>query len=499
MADRFLHGIELIEIEDGGRTVRTVKSSVIGLVGTAPDAAPARHATLTVGSGDASFTVRAKAAGIVGNSLRLELRPATTPNEPLAITLDTRTPGMTLILVTLASDEAGQRASTAAEVVAALNAHEAASDLIIAEVVEGTGAGILASTLGSKPLVGGMDEPFPLNVPVLVTNRRLTAHLGASGTLPWAIAGIYDQASPFIYVVRVPEGDTLEATISHVIGGQDAETGQLSGIAALMQTRAEMKSRILIVPGFSQFKPVADALLSVANKTRAIAVLDGPNTNDEAAIDYRSQFGSDRAYLVDPWLVVRKKDGSEVAEPPSARVAGLIAQSDENRGFWFSPSNQVVLGVLRTARPISWVINDPDTQANYLNEFSVTTFIAQDGIRLWGNRSCATDSRWAFLSVRRTADMINESLVRAHLWAVDRNITRTYIDEVVEMTNAYLRQLKARSAILGGRCWADPELNTPESIADGRVYFDFDFTAPYPAEHIVFRSHLVGDYLEEIL
>ena len=55
------------------------------------------------------------------------------------------------------------------------------------------------------------------------------------------------------------------------------------------------------------------------------------------------------------------------------------------------------------------------------------------------------------------------------------------------------------SAILGGRCWADPELNTPESIADGRVYFDFDFTAPYPAEHIVFRSHLVDDYLEEIL
>ena len=42
-------------------------------------------------------------------------------------------------------------------------------------------------------------------------------------------------------------------------------------------------------------------------------------------------------------------------------------------------------------------------------------------------------------------------------------------------------------------------LPTAQAIADGRVYFDFDFTAPYPAEHIVFRSHLVGDYLEEIL
>ena len=43
------------------------------------------------------------------------------------------------------------------------------------------------------------------------------------------------------------------------------------------------------------------------------------------------------------------------------------------------------------------------------------------------------------------------------------------------------------------------EQQTAQAIADGRVYFDFDFTAPYPAEHIVFRSHLVGDYLEEIL
>jgi phage tail sheath protein FI len=28
---------------------------------------------------------------------------------------------------------------------------------------------------------------------------------------------------------------------------------------------------------------------------------------------------------------------------------------------------------------------------------------------------------------------------------------------------------------------------------------DFDFTPPYPAEHITFRSHLVNDYLVEIL
>jgi phage tail sheath protein FI len=48
----------------------------------------------------------------------------------------------------------------------------------------------------------------------------------------------------------------------------------------------------------------------------------------------------------------------------------------------------------------------------------------------------------SFLSVRRTADMINESLLRAHMWAVDRNITKTYIEDVLEGVNAYLRHLR---------------------------------------------------------
>ena len=95
--------------------------------------------------------------------------------------------------------------------------------------------------------------------------------------------------------------------------------------------------------------------------------------------------------------------------------------------------------------------------------------------------------------------MINDSLVRAHLWAVDRAITRSYFDEVAEAVNAYLRHLKARAAIIDGKCWVDPDLNTPEAISSGQVYFDFDFTPTFPAEHITFRSRMVNDYLEELV
>jgi phage tail sheath protein FI len=228
-----------------------------------------------------------------------------------------------------------------------------------------------------------------------------------------------------------------------------------------------------------------------------VIIADGPNTNDADAISYREDWGSARVYVVDPHVKVMK-GGAVVTEPVSARVAGMIARIDNDRGFWWSPSNNTVNGIIGTHRPVDFQLGDPNARANYLNEREVTTIIHEDGYRLWGNRTCSSDPKWAFLSVRRTADMINESLMLAHLWAVDRAITKTYVEDVMEGVNAYLRHLKAQGAILGGQCWVDPELNTPQAITQGKIYFDFDFTPPYPAEHVIFRSHLVDDYIEEI-
>ncbi len=212
-------------------------------------------------------------------------------------------------------------------------------------------------------------------------------------------------------------------------------------------------------------------------------------TNDEEAIKWRKSVGSSRVYVVDPWVKVFK--GEE--KPPSPFVARLIAKVDSEQGFWHSPSNKEINGIVGTSRAIDFTLGDVSSRANHLNENEVTTIIHQNGYRLWGNRTCSNDERSAFLSVRRTADVINDSLLRAHLWAVDRNITKTYIDDVIEGVNSYLANLKAQGAIISGRCYANPELNAPTNIASGKVYFDFEFTPPYPAEQIIFRSHLVNN------
>jgi len=244
--------------------------------------------------------------------------------------------------------------------------------------------------------------------------------------------------------------------------------------------------------------PVVAELDGLAERLRAVVIADGPNTTDEAAVQTAGDFGSKRVYLVDPFVKVAR-GGTIVNEPVSVCVAGLIAKIDYDRGFWWSPSNQAINGIVGTSRPIDFALGDKSARANLLNEQNVATIIRENGYRLWGNRTLSHDQKWAFLSVVRTSDIINDSILRAHLWAVDRNITKTYFDDVSESVNAYLRELKALGAILGGTCYPDGELNSPASIKDGKAWFNIDFTLPYPAEHVIFRSHIVDDYLEDLV
>ncbi len=171
---------------------------------------------------------------------------------------------------------------------------------------------------------------------------------------------------------------------------------------------------------------------------------------------------------------------------------------DSERGWWWSPSNQNINGIIGTHRAIDFAPGDPNSRANKLNAAKVATIVRLNGFRLWGNRTLSADQKWTFLSTVRIADIIADALQAAHLWAVDRGITKTYVEEVRESVNAFLRELKQAGAILGGSCWLDPELNSAASIAAGHVYWDFDFTPPYPNERLTFRSHLVDNYITDI-
>ena len=236
MPDQFLHGVEVIELNDGVRPIQTVKSSVIGLVGTAPQG-PVNTPTLILGS-------RAKAVEIFG-----------------------------------ANDDANK-----------------------------------------------------------------------DYTIPKALDGIFDQAGAMVVVINVADPsnpahlttgslDPANINMADVVGGVDGTTGQYKGVHALLAANSELgvTPRILIAPGFTHdmpsgnANPVVSELLGIAENLRAVIIADLPNTNDTDAIDYVGDFGSARVYPIYPWVKVLDSLGVIVEEPASARVAGLIVKSDNEK------------------------------------------------------------------------------------------------------------------------------------------------------------------------
>jgi phage tail sheath protein FI len=374
-----------------------------------------------------------------------------------------------------------------------------------ARAIEGVSSSVIG-VIGTAP--EAVAEAFPLNTPVLTTgNAADMAKLGATGTLPTAIAGILAQTGANIVAVRIAEGvareesgdnpavTAEEATIENVLGGVDGN-GNYTGVHAFLvsKSRLGIAPRILIAPEFCLEEVVAE-MIPIAERLRAIIVADCPTETDAAAITFATTSASQRVYAIYPQLINTKNE--IVAASPY--VSGVIARTDKEQGFWCSPSNRVINGITGLSKSVDFALGDSDCKANYLNENGIATIVNQDGYRLWGNRSTSAEAAYKFLCVRRTADMISDSILRAHLWAVDRNIVKNYLTDVTESVNAFLATLKSQGAILAGKCFANKELNTAANIAEGKVYFDFSFTPAYPAEQVTFRAYLDNSDLESVL
>jgi phage tail sheath protein FI len=362
-----------------------------------------------------------------------------------------------------------------------------------ARAIEGVSSSVIG-VIGTAP--AAVADAFPLNTPVLTTgNASDMAKLGTTGTLPSVLAGILVQTGTNIVVVRIAEGADEEATIENVIGGTDAE-GNYTGVHSFLvsKSRLGIAPRILIAPDFCVEEVVAE-LIPIAERLRAVIVADTPTDTDAAAIAFATACASPRVYAIYPEVINTKNE--TVAASPYA--AGVIARTDREVGFWSSPSNKIVNGVVGLSKPVDFTLGDSACKANYLNENGIATIVNQDGYRLWGNRSTSGEAVYKFLCVRRTADIITDSILRAHLWAVDRNIVKNYLTDVTESVNAFLATLKSQGAILQGKCFANKELNTAANIAEGKVYFDFSFTPAYPAEQVTFRAYLDNSDIESII
>lgn len=358
--------------------------------------------------------------------------------------------------------------------------------------------GLVATGPDADPLV------FPLDTPVLITNvQTALGKAGTSGTLRASLQAIADQTKPFTIVVRVAVGEGADpaaieaATVTNLIGTTTSE-GKYTGMKALLAAKGKlgMVPRILGVPGLDSL-PVATALVSIAQDLRAFAYVSahGCKTKEEA-VAYRDNFGAREVMVI--WPSFQKWDttaGAPVESPAVAVALGLRAKLDKEIGWHKTLSNIPVNGVTGISADVWWDLQNPATDANYLNEAEVTTLIQEAGFRFWGSRTCSEDPLFAFENYTRTAQVLADTMAEAHFWAVDKPMHPSLVRDIIEGINAKFRELKSGGYIIDGQCWYDETANDAVTLKAGKLFIDYDYTPVPPLEDLTLRQRITDRYL----
>jgi phage tail sheath protein FI len=470
MAVNYLHGVETVELKKGPVPVAVVKSAVIGLIGIAP-------------KGDRNKLILVQNATDAAQ-LGEQLPGFTIPQALDAIFSQ----GAGTVLVINVLDDTDNLVAVADEAHVITNGVTKTTAAPIKDFVLKDSDGDTTFVLGTDYTVDDFGN---------ITVLNFTA---------------------------IPEGSTVEASYkkldastvetTQIIGSYDPETDTRTGLRCFDLAFAlfGFTPKILIAPGYSTDNAIKEALIIASDKFRGRALLDAPaGTTPSGAIAGRGPAGeinfytsSKRAVLLYPMVkAFDPASGASQDRPYSQFFAGVWAATINTDGYWFSPSNREMRGVTGLERSITWAINDPQTDANLLNEKGIVTVAAGygTGIRTWGNRSAAWPTNTApenFLSVQLTADVIHESIELAMLPFIDRPINNAIVDSILESVNAFLRTLVSRGAIVDGRCSYDPAKNPPTEIALGHLTFDLTFMPPTPAERITFESFIDINLLNSI-
>ena len=470
MADIYLHGVETTENTNGPRPVETIDTGVIGLIGTAPDA------NETLWPLDTVVPIYGANGAVQGIGATGTLKDA----------------------IEGIFDQAGRVSQTVlvVRVEAGANIAETMSN-IIGNSTQFTGMHALRKAPGEHGLT-----PKLLIAPGFTSNRpadgitaitKSTDGAGYTSAPDVAISGGGGTGATAVATINSETGKLDEIIITNPgLGYTTAPTVTLTGGGATTQATATATVG-------SVANPVTMELLTLANKFRAGVIKDSLATTTSAAISDRLDYNTDRLLIVEPMAKVFK-DAVVVQEPASARVAGLQARVDYSEGFWVSPSNHVIEGIVGVSRPIEHSITDPSAESQLLNKNAVACIVRSPsgGFKLWGSRVPSSDPLKVFWSVRRAHDTIIDSIERAAEPFIDKPFGLQILVDIAETVNSALRRWKALGATLGGRVWLDTALNTKETWASGHLFISYDGEAPAPIEHITFVFNRNTGYYEEL-
>lgn len=376
--------------------------------------------------------------------------------------------------------------------------------------------------VGTAPIEDVEEQYRTVNTPTLILSEteavRYFGNHKAGFTIPQALEAFFDQGAGIAIVINVYDSEKHEnveaVKIGDINGGIDSVTGKRTGLKAFEDCYSLFGyyPKTIIAPVFCEDTAVVTEINTICNKIRAMGIVDAPvgatvqdvikGRGPQGTINFNTS--SERIILCYPHLKVYDSTTDSIKlQPYSQRLAGVIAAKDVEKGYHWSPSNTEIQGIVGVERQLTSMINDPTSEVNTLNEAGVVTVFNSygSGLRTWGNRTAAYPSSTHptnFINVRRTADILHESVEYAMLQFIDFPIDNGLIDSICETVNQFIRTLIGRGALIDGKCSFNSEKNPTTEIANGHLTFDIEFMPPTPAERITFESFINIELLKSL-
>ncbi len=275
-------------------------------------------------------------------------------------------------------------------------------------------------------------------------------------------------------------------------------------------------SKIHLAPGILHKTGAASLAVAAVKPIRGVWVGDMPEdvSTKEEAFAFKQQFGSDRYMPCWPRPLVIQDDGSTQVDWFAPSLAGLMAQVDRNgtgdtivseTGYWCSPSNYPLVDIVGPSIDIEYIPSDVACDVNYLNANGIYTMINRSGWKGFGNYSSAypdSTDLTSFLCVRRTADIIEESIETTTLQFIDKpmftgphGLQAMVCGRVRDTVNDYLRS-KEGTSLVYSNVYLEVNDNPLVNLQQGKIKYRYQFTPPIPMQTVEYAAEIYVEGLE---